>query len=125
MIAVALPRRRDVGLGDEVTFDQQLNQYIARGNVQIYKSDMRLTADTIRYDHIAQRAYARGNVVLTVGQDILSGSYMELDLENQVGFIENAYLFLKENNFHITADKIEKTGKETYRMQDATLTTCD
>ncbi|MGD8652893.1 MAG: LPS assembly protein LptD [Desulfobacterales bacterium] len=110
---------------DEVTFDQQLNQYIARGNVQIYKSDMRLTADTIRYDHIAQRAYARGNVVLTVGQDILSGSYMELDLENQVGFIENAYLFLKENNFHITADKIEKTGKETYRMQDATLTTCD
>jgi LPS-assembly protein len=110
---------------DEVTFDQQLNQYIARGNVQLYKSDMRLTADTVRYDHIAQRAYARGNVVLTVGQDILSGSYMELDLENQVGFIENAYLFLKENNFHITADKIEKTGKETYRMQDATLTTCD
>jgi LPS-assembly protein len=110
---------------DEVTFDQQLNQYIASGNVQIYKSDMRLTADTVRYDHIAQRAYARGNVVLTVGQDILSGSYMELDLENQVGFIENAYLFLKENNFHVTADKIEKTGKETYRMQDATLTTCD
>jgi LPS-assembly protein len=110
---------------DEVTFDQQLNQYIARGNVQIYKSDMRLTADTVRYDHIAQRAYARGNVVLTVGQDILSGSYMELDLENQVGFIEDAYLFLKENNFHITADKIEKTGKTTYRMQDATLTTCD
>jgi LPS-assembly protein len=110
---------------DEVTFDQQLNQYIARGNVQLYKSDMRLTADTVRYDHIAQRAYARGNVVLSVGQDILSGSYMELDLENQVGFIENAYLFLKENNFHITADKIEKTGKETYRMQDATLTTCD
>ncbi len=110
---------------DEVTYDQEVNQYIARGNVEIYKGDMRLTADTIQYDHVTQRAYASGNVVLTVGQDVLSGSYMELDLENQLGFIEDAYLFLKENNFHITADKIEKTGKKTYRMEDATLTTCD
>jgi LPS-assembly protein len=71
------------------------------------------------------RAVAEGNVVLTVGQDILSGSHLEIDLENQVGTIENAYLFLKENNFHITANKIEKTGPDTYRIDRATLTTCD
>ncbi|MGD9055276.1 MAG: LPS assembly protein LptD [Desulfobacterales bacterium] len=110
---------------DEVAYDQQLDQYVARGNVQISRGDIRLTADFIQYDHKAQRAFARGNVVLTVGQDILSGSTMEIDLENQRGSIENANLFLKENNFHITAEKIEKTGKKTYQMDKATLTTCD
>ncbi len=110
---------------DELTYDHQLDQYIARGNVQISKADKKLTADYIRYDHKNQHAFARGKVVLTVGQDILSGSQLDIDLEKQVGWIENAYLFLKENNFHITADKIEKTGEKTYRIDRATLTTCD
>ncbi len=110
---------------DEFTYDQQLNQYIAHGNVQISKADKKLTADYIRYDHKTRHAFARGNVVLTVGQDILSGSQLNIDLEKQVGWIENAYLFLKENNFHITADKIEKTGEKTYRIDKAAFTTCD
>ncbi|MGD9051697.1 MAG: LPS assembly protein LptD [Desulfobacterales bacterium] len=110
---------------DEVAYDQQLDQYVARGNVQISRGDIRLTADFIQYNHKTQRAFARGNVVLTVGQDILSGDSMEIDLQNQMGSIDNAYLFLKENNFHITAEKIEKTGKKTYQIDSATLTTCD
>jgi LPS-assembly protein len=110
---------------DELTYDQQLNQYIARGNAQISKADKKLTADYIRYDHKNRHAFAEGNVVLIVGQDILSGSQLDIDLEKQVGWIENAYLFLKENNFHITGDKIEKTGEKTYHIDRATLTTCD
>jgi LPS-assembly protein len=110
---------------DELTHDQQLNQYMAHGNVQISKTNKKLTADFIRYNHKTRRAFARGNVVLTVGQDILTGSQLDIDLEKQVGWIENAYLFLKENNFHITADKIEKTGPKTYRIDSATFTTCD
>jgi LPS-assembly protein len=110
---------------DELTYDQQLDQYIARGNVQIFKADKKLTADYVRYNHKTGHAFARGNVVLTVGQDILTGSQLDIDLENQVGWIKNAYLFLKENNFHITGDKIEKTGDKTYRIDSATFTTCD
>ena len=110
---------------DELTYDPQLNQYIARGNVQLSKADKKLTADYIRYDHKNRHALAEGNVVLIVGQDILTGSRLDIDLEKQVGSIENAYLFLKENNFHITGDKIEKTGEKTYHIGRATLTTCD
>lgn len=110
---------------DQVAYDRRLDQYTARGNVKISKANKQLTADFVRFDHETMRAYARGNVVLTVGQDILSGSYMEIDLEKQVGFIEDANLFLKENNFHITGDRIEKTGENTYHINEATLTTCD
>jgi LPS-assembly protein len=110
---------------DEIAYDRQLDQYTARGNVKISKNDKQLTADFIELDHKTMHAYAQGNVVLTVGQDILSGSHLEIDLDRQVGSIENAYLFLKENNFHITAHKIQKTGENTYRIDEATLTTCD
>jgi LPS-assembly protein len=110
---------------DELAYDQKLDEYIARGNVEIFKADKKLTADYVRYNHETRHAFARGNVVLTVGQDILTGSQLDIDLENQVGWIKNAYLFLKENNFHITGDKIEKTGDKTYRIDSATFTTCD
>lgn len=110
---------------DELIYDHQLDEYIARGDVQIFKDDKKLTADFIRYNHKTQRAFARGNVVLTVGQDVLTGSQLDINLENQVGSIENAYLFLKENNFHITANRIEKTGEKTYRIDKASLTSCD
>ena len=110
---------------DELAYDQQLDQYIARGNVRIFKADKKLTADYVRYNQETRHAFARGNVVLTVGPDVLSGSELDIDLENQVGWIKNAYLFLKENNFHITGDRIEKTGDKTYRIDSATFTTCD
>lgn len=110
---------------DQLSYDQQLDRYVARGNVQLSNAGKKLTADEIHYDHKTQRAIARGNVVLTIGQDVLTGSYLDIDLNSQVGFVENAYLFLKENNFHITGNKIEKTGENTYRIDAATFTTCD
>jgi LPS-assembly protein len=110
---------------DEIAYDRQLDRYTARGNVKISKKDIQLTADFIEFDHKTMHADAQGNVVLTVGQDILSGSHMDMDLDRQVGSIENAYLFLKESNFHITANKIQKTGENTYRIDEASLTTCD
>ena len=110
---------------EELSYDQQQDLYIARGNVQLSNAGKKLTADEIHYDHKTQHAFARGNVVLTIGQDILTGNYLKIDLNRQVGFVENATLFLKENNYHITANKIEKTGENTYRADAATLTTCD
>jgi len=110
---------------DAVTYDRRLDQYTASGNVKISKADKEVTADFIRFDHKTMHVYARGNVIMTVGQDMLTGSSLEIDLDRQVGSIEDAYLFLKENNFHITGHKIQKTGKNTYYIDAATLTTCD
>jgi LPS-assembly protein len=82
-------------------------------------------ADFVRFDHNDMMAYAEGNVLLTNGEDILSGTSMEMDLENQIGSVANGYLFLKENNFHLTGDLIEKIGEKTYSIDEASLTTCD
>ncbi|MGD8659115.1 MAG: LPS assembly protein LptD [Desulfobacterales bacterium] len=110
---------------DEVNYDQRLEKYNARGNVLIHKGNIKLMADFVRFDHNDMKAYAEGNVLLTNGKDILSGTSMEMDLENQIGSVENGYLFLKENNFHLTGDLIKKVGENTYSIDEASLTTCD
>ena len=110
---------------DEIFYDQKYNAYIAKGNVLIYKANIRLMANFIRFDQQNMKAYAEGDVVLTNGEDILSGTSMEIDLENQVGSVEDGYLFIKENNYHLRGDLIKKVGEKTYTIDEATLTTCD
>ena len=110
---------------DEILYDQEYDAYIAKGNVSIYKGNIKLVANFIRFEQKQMKAYAEGDVVLTNGEDILSGSSMDMDLENQIGTVEDGYLFIKENNYHLTGDVIKKVGEKTYTIDDATLTTCD
>ena len=110
---------------DEIDYDQEADEYIARGNVLIYKGNIRLLADYVRFDHKNMQAYAEGDVVLTNGLDILNGTSIDIDLEKQIGSVENGYLFIEKNNYHITGDLIKKVGENTYTIDQATLTTCD
>ena len=110
---------------DEIFYDQEYDAYIAKGNVSIYKANIKLVANFIRFEQKKMKAYAEGDVVLTNGEDILSGSSMDIDLENQIGSVEDGYLFIKENNYHLTGDVIKKVGEKTYTIDEATLTTCD
>ncbi|MGD8946403.1 MAG: LPS assembly protein LptD [Desulfobacterales bacterium] len=110
---------------DEIHYNQEADEYIARGNVLIYKGNIRLLADYVRFDHKNMQAYAEGDVILTNGLDILNGTSIDIDLESQIGTVENGYLFIEKNNYHITGDLIKKVGENTYTIDQATLTTCD
>jgi LPS-assembly protein len=110
---------------DVIDYDQTTDEYSASGDVVIYKENIRLLADYVRFDHKNMQAFAEGHVVLTNGEDILSGTSMEMDLERQIGSVENGYLFLKEKNYHLTGDVIKKVGEKTYTIDEAVLTTCD
>ena len=65
---------------DEINYDQNSDEYSARGNVLIYKGNIKLLADFVRFDHKTMKAYAEGDVIFTNGEDILSGTSMEMDL---------------------------------------------
>ena len=110
---------------DEVYYDEEYDAFIAKGNVIISKANIKLLADFVRFDQKNMKAYAEGDVVLTNGQDILSGTSMDIDLEKQVGSVEDGYLYIKENNYHLTGGTIKKVGEKSYTIDKATLTTCD
>ncbi len=110
---------------DEISYDDNVHQYLARGNVTISKDDKKLTADFIRFDHRAMKAMAMGNVVMTVGNDILIGNSMEMDLDSETGTIYQGTIFLKEQNYYFKGDKLQKTGKDSYTAEKASISTCD
>jgi LPS-assembly protein len=109
----------------EMNYDHKADEYLATGQVVISKLDRQISADLIRFDHANMKAFAEGNVVMKIGEDILTGQTMEIDLDAQTGMVTGGSLYVKENNFHIRGDQIRKTGEETYEIDRAKITTCE
>ncbi len=110
---------------DVIQRDLANDRYSAEGNVTIVKGDRRLNADFVTFDYKTMKAAATGHVSLTAGEDVISGSKIEIDLNNETGTIYDGSMFISENHFHIKGRRIRKTGKDTYMVEDASVSTCD
>jgi len=108
----------------EATYDPDRNLYIATGKVVLTGDGTQLKADHVTYNNLTQDVRATGHVRLISGKDTIDCQRMDLNLETETGTIMNGVIFVQENNFYITGDHIEKTGKETYTADRATLTSC-
>ncbi len=112
-------------LADEVNYDRTSDTYIAKGHVEISQLDKRLSADFVRFNHVTYDAMARGHVVLQVGADLLIGEAIDVNLRTQTGKVTDGTVFLAENHFYIQGDRIQKLGRDAYRIEGATVTSCD
>ncbi len=110
---------------DSLFYDQKADHYVAAGNVVIFKEDTRISADFVQLNHKTGQAVAIGHAVLTAGEDILTGDRIRVNLKEETGTAYHGKVFLKQSHFHIRGDKIQKTGKKTYRIRSASLSTCD
>jgi len=110
---------------DEIYYDRNAEVYTASGNVIVFKTGKKISADFIRFNRTTSTAYAKRNVVMNLGQDVIRGSAIDVDLKSETGVIYDGNVFLKENNYHISGDNIKKTGENTYTAEKATVSTCD
>ena len=110
---------------DHLRYDQARNEYIAEGNVVVSKMDRSISADVIRYSQQTMMIYAQGNVTMTAGTDVLSGSYLEFDLESEKGYLDDGVVFIAENNYYVKGDRIQKVGADLYSIDRGVVTTCD
>jgi len=108
-----------------MSYDWENNVYIAEGNVTVKSDSDSLTANKIIFKRDLNELELFGDVSLKFKQDFLNASYAKINLENKTAIIENAQLFIKENNLHIAGNVIEKTGEDTYRIKQCVVTTCD
>lgn len=108
-----------------VEYDGKTAEYTATGNVTITRNDKKLSADFVRFNSETMETLAEGQVMMTAGEDILTGSRIEIDLKSETGIIYNASIFLKESHFYIKGNKIEKVGRETYTAHKASISACD
>ena len=112
-------------MADEISHDQQKDHYIASGHVTITKEARQLSADFVRFDRRAMMAYARGHVMMTAGEDVLTGASLEMNLASEIGTLYEGTIFIKENHFYIKGDKLQKVGEKSYTADTASVSSCD
>ncbi|HUV77152.1 MAG TPA: LPS assembly protein LptD [Desulfobacterales bacterium] len=112
-------------VADEITYDDKTNVYTGRGRVVITKKNKNLSADYVRFDQKTMKVSADGHVVMNVGENILTGSRMEMNLDSETGTVYDGTIFLQENHFYIKGDKIQKVGEDSYTADKASVSSCD
>jgi len=109
---------------DQLTFDAGLMTGTATGDVKIFYRDAVLEADEVFIDLDDKTSYARQSVRLLQGKDILECDELSYHWETQTGKLEKGDLLFDDTGYHIRADVLEKTGKDTYIVEKGSFTTC-
>jgi len=112
-------------LANTMSYNQETGVYVAYGNAEIHQVERTLKADMIEYHHRTQTARARGNVILSEGNDVLVCDYLEVNLETKEGLVSGGKLFYQKENFHLEGSYLEKLGEDRYRIENGSFTTCD
>lgn len=84
-----------------------------------------LHAREIEYNENTKIAEVSGDILIEIGGDTLTGESGIFNIVRQTGAINNAQLFLKENNYHVDGERIENLGENRYLVKNFKLTTCD
>lgn len=89
-----------------------------------YQTVMTINADWIVYDMDLEFIKAKGNVRISTPEAQLFAREGSLQLATETGIFSDATIFYKENSLHLEGKKIEKTGLDTYRIDDGWVITC-
>lgn len=110
---------------DHMEHLSETDTYVAKGSVEIVYEDTILKADEIQYNGKTGDAVAEGNVSYEDSTALITAERIELNLNTKKGLMYNSNIFYKDRNIHIRGNKVEKTGKTTFHLDEATLTSCD
>jgi LPS-assembly protein len=110
---------------DELSYDRLNETMHAQGGVRLKKGDLTLLADQVFWHPDNGDADAAGNVRLDSPEGIIQSEKMHLNMESGLGRMNDARILLREGNYHIAGEEIERLGEDRYRIVDGTFTTCD
>ena len=110
---------------DSLTYEKSSDSYKALGNVQLEWDDAALFADSALLRQADNTAEVQGRVFLRRDGDTLYAQQLTLNFENERGSITDGYLFMKQGNFHLRGEKMEKVGTEDYHIVNGSFTVCD
>ncbi len=110
---------------DELAYDRETQTYEGHGHAEVSRGDLSLKADHARLNMATKDLAAWGNVLLREGEDVIECQRLDVNLETRMGKIQQARLYLKDLNFHITGGEVDKLGENHYLIRDGSFTTCD
>jgi LPS-assembly protein len=109
---------------DSLAYDDDTGVALAEGNVELGFGNRTMRADRIRYDSRSGEAELAGRVHYKDAGDEFSFDRIVLNLDSELGVLYNGTIRLAANNYQISSERFEKTGKKTFQVRKGTLTTC-
>ncbi len=110
---------------DVLEYLKSQHLYHLRGNVLIKRGDATLRADSVDYYEDTGLAKASGNVRFEDKDSIMEGEHLTLNIDTKKGTITNAHILFKKDNYHVSAEEIQRTGEKDFLLKNTTFTTCD
>jgi len=99
------------------------SRYRASGHVEITYLDTVITCDEVEYDEETREGFASGDTRFSQGNQWLACSRAEFNFDTQTGVFYDASGYT-DRQFLITGRTIHKTGPDTYRIDDGSVTSC-
>jgi hypothetical protein len=92
--------------------------------VTVEYQDMKLTARKVHADTAKKIVIAEGDVVFEQGGTRMTGSRLDLDLNDKVGVLTDGKVDL-EGGLHLKGARLAKVGPRSFTLADGTLTACE
>ena len=109
--------------GDTVEYVLADNKMIAKGHVVITHQDSVLTCDEVEFYRDTKIAHASGHVRLKTGQGEITGEQMTVNFGTMKGDFEGAKMYAEP--FYGRGQTISKVGPNKMVMKNGYMTTCD
>jgi LPS-assembly protein len=94
------------------------------GNAILSKGDQSIRADQLQYFQDTQHINAQGGVIMQQQGSSVSGPRLQLNLDTNIGSMEQPNFYFSENAARGSADKMDIRDKKHYSFAKASYTTC-
>jgi LPS-assembly protein len=97
----------------------------ARGRVVLRRDDTTVLTDSLKLNREFGLVEADGDVDLQRGRDRFTGKHLRYNIEDNTGALEEpTYLIQRQQTARGSAQRIEFRGKDRFKLDKATFTTC-
>ncbi|MBU1565060.1 MAG: LPS assembly protein LptD [Proteobacteria bacterium] len=93
-------------------------------NTPQYRTTVTIKSDWMVYDVELESIKAKGNVQINTSEEQLFAKEVTLNLSKETGKFTDATILRNELSLHLEGKTIEKTGFDTYRIDDGWIITC-
>ena len=112
-------------VADSLAYNSEEDSYEAKGDVVLHQGNVELKAEELLWQSATQDAAALGSVSLIDAGTEISGERLQYNMATGQGQVSDGRVFVREGNFHLTGEQIEKNGQSEYFVRQGSFTTCD
>lgn len=112
-------------IADYLEYNSGEDSYEAKGDVILHQGSVELKAQELLWQATTQDAAAQGSVFLNDAGTEVVGERLQYNISTGQGQVRDGRVFVREGNFHLAGEQIEKHGQAEYFVRNGSFTTCD